>query len=598
MSKIIGINAFGQNPSACLLINGQLDSFSHEERFNRFKGSDNLFPGNAISWCLKNAKLQLSDIDYIAVNWDCNKYPYTVAGNLINFKLKEIFKTNKSFKSNGGGSSVLNEFLIYNKTNYIEKLKDSFRTFGFNDKLPRIEFVDHHLSHAYQSFYQSGFSECVVLVADGHGEENCVSAYLVKNNQFKRILNYKIPYSLGWYYCGFTSYLGFKGNRDEGKFMGLAAYGESRAKSNPWIDRLDKILRVENDNFSLDPYCFKMHKNDYHPRYTNKLVDFITSYDKNLQPIYLNDRIEFDGKLQQKYLREDYIDLAYAVQTKFEDVLVHIAKNLQLKTNQRDICLCGGVFMNCKANGEIFKRSGFENIFIHPASSDDGSSIGAAFYISAELNENPVNILKNVQLGSGFNNDEIRKDLDNCGLKYTMSDNIAFDTAKLLHDEKFVGWFQGRAEMGARALGGRSIIASPISLQVKDRINKQVKYRENWRPYCPSMLFDYKDDYLSGCKESPFMIIASEATPILKEKAPAVVHIDNTVRAQTVKQEDLPLWYNLISEFNKLSGFPVILNTSFNVRSEPIVNTPLDAIRTFYSSGLHSMAIGDFIVEK
>lgn len=598
MSIILGINSFGQNPSACLLINGKLDAFSHEERFTRIKGSDRLFPGLAITWCLKQASITLSDVDYIAVNWDCNKYPYTVLSNIINHKIRNIFSVNKNKHSGDGYFHLFNELFNYSKKQYLRHLHDSFRIFGFKEKLPKIEFVDHHLCHAYQSFYQSGFSDSIVLVADGHGEDNCISAYQVKDHTFKKILNYKIPYSLGWYYCGFTSYLGFKGNRDEGKMMGLAAYGELNKENNPWIGRLNQVVSHRDNQLHIDPYFFKMGQNDYHPRYTNKLVDFITSFDQDLQPIYLNETCNFDGIITNKYLLPKYIDLAYAVQTKFEDVLVDMASNLHRETGVKNLCLSGGVFMNCKANSEIYKRSGFDEVFIHPASSDDGSSIGSAFYVSHLLNEIPDNPLKHVQYGNGFTNDEILKTLINCGVKYEQSDQISSDTAQMIHNGNFVAWFQGRAEMGARALGGRSIIASPVQNEIKDKINEKVKYRENWRPYCPSMLFESKDEYITGCTNSPFMIIATDARKELKEKAPAVVHIDNTVRAQTVKKEDLPLWHDMINEFSKLSGFPVILNTSFNVRSEPIVNNPIDALRTFFSSGLDYLVIGDFIVRK
>ncbi len=601
MSVVVGINAFGQNPSACLVLNGQLVSFSHEERFNRLKGSYGLFPSLALNWCLQSNKLNLDEVDYIAINWDCQKYPKTIVKNLISFKAKEFFSNEKTKVSNSSRHNFMTIYDClygYSPEHFRKKIYDGIKEAGIKGTIKEIVFVDHHLSHAYQSYYQSNFNDSLVLVADGHGEDNCVSGYKVQNNQFSKILNYKIPYSLGWYYCGFTSYLGFKGNRDEGKFMGLAAFGESRADKNPWLSRLEKIIKITKDGYELNPYYFKMGNTDYHPRFTNALVDFIVSYNPKLIPISLNEKCEINGSLQNKYLLEEYVDLAYAVQTKLEEAVVSLVKKMIVETQTKKLCLSGGIFMNCKVNHAIYKHAGVEDIFIHPASSDDGSPIGSALYLSSQLGFNVRNALRTVQYGATFNNQEILNTIKACGITYKSCDDIASDVAQLLHQEKFIGWFQGGAEMGARALGGRSIISSPIKDNIKERLNNQVKYREAWRPYCPSMLCEFKDNYLDKSPESPFMIMASEATGLMSKVAPATVHIDNTVRPQTVKQEDLPLWYQLIENYYKLSGHPIILNTSFNVRSEPIVNSPIDAIRTFYSTGLNALAIGDYLITK
>jgi carbamoyltransferase len=388
-----------------------------------------------------------------------------------------------------------------------------------------------------------------------------------------------------------TSYLGFNANRDEGKLMGLAAYGEAGKENNPWIDYFNNIISVANNKLVINPYFFKIGSHENSPYYTDFLVDYITSIDKNLPPI----KHFKDGN---KYLSNNYIDLAYAAQYKLEEALIFVVKELIQKTNLKKLCISGGLGLNCKANQSIFKECGLEEIFIHPAASDDGSAIGAAFYLSSQFDgfiKSPIN---NVYFGASYSNYEIEEVLKNCGIKYSKPNEIFKETAKLLNNNQIIGWFQDRSEMGARALGARSIIANPFDVKIKDKINKEVKYREAWRPYCPSILSEFADKYLKDSLEGKYMILACDAKNELKEKAPAVVHIDNTVRPQCVKKEDTPKWYELLSEFNALSDIPVLLNTSFNVRGEPIVNSPYDAIRTFYSTGLNSLVIGDFIITK
>jgi carbamoyltransferase len=513
----------------------------------------------------------------------------------------QLFGKNFNHNNSSSISDYYNLFeylLNYSGGNVSRKIGEELKQFGHIGKLPKIEFVDHHLSHAYQAYFHSSFDESLVLVVDGHGEENCVSGYVVRNGIFTKILTYKIPFSLGWYYGGMTAYMGFLANRDEGKLMGLAAYGESRRNENRWINHFDEILKGNPEGYELNPYFFKLGDNDYHPRYTNNLVDFITSINSNLRPIGLNETVNIAGVKKNKYLLDDYIDLAYAVQDKMEDALTSIVNRMIKETGIKTLCYSGGVAMNCKANRAVFDRCGLEHIFVHPASSDDGSAIGAAFYIASQINELKKQPLLHAQFGANFNNDEIENVLKNCNIEYTKPEDICKNTAEFLNEGKIVGWFNGAAEMGARALGGRSIIANPFDDTIKNKVNKNVKYREQWRPYCPSILDEYKHKYIENAIDSPFMIIAANATADLKQSSPAVVHVDNTVRPQTVDTKVLPKWAHLINEFKCKTGHPVILNTSFNVRGEPIVNSPYDAIRTFYSTGLDYLVLGDFLINK
>ncbi len=597
--NILGINAFDQNPAACLVIDGKLVGFSHEERFNRLKCSHKMFPSLAINWLLKSNRMTLSDIDIIAFGWNVDKYPYKMLGHLAKQAVKSKFINSPYKHKNYKNASIvagLEELLHFNRKGLSQKIRDSLRESGHSGDIPKIEFRDHHLSHAYQSFYQSSFEKSIVLVADGHGEEYCISGYLVDKGEFKRIYSKVIPYSLGWFYSGFTAYLGFHPNRDEGKLMGLAAYGEYNRDNNPWLERLDKILKINETGFEMNPYYFKMGNNSFHSRYTDNLYKFITDYDSTMTPLHVNEIYNKTGKY--KYLEQKYIDLAFASQTKLEEALSSIVSYMVKQTGVTNLCTAGGVFMNCKANRAILDNSGIKNIFIHPASSDDGSAIGAAFILAKECGDNPRNILTNVQQGASFSNDDVLKAVKSAGLKFLTPEDITSDTAKLLSEGKYAGWFQGASEMGARALGGRSIIASPHDVETKTNINRRVKFREEWRPYCPSMLYETKDKYLVNAVESPFMILASEATEALKKCAKATVHIDGTVRPQTVRKEYLPKWYEMIKNVGEFTNNPVVLNTSFNVRGEPIVNSPFDAIRTFYSTGLDFLAIEDVLIMK
>lgn len=599
MSAILGINAFGQNPSACLLLDGKLVSFSHEERFNRIKNSDGLFPGQSIKWCLQSNKITLQDISRIAVNWDCNKYPITVLMSIMKYNLQSFTNKPKSNSIRSAGiHGLIDSLNLYTPKYYKQKLTDSFRMLGFKGNIPKVQFVGHHLTHAYQAYYHSPYKDAIILVADGSGEDDCVSGYVVKDGVPLRILHYPVPYSLGWYFGAFTAYFGFKANSEEGKLMGLAAFGESNRENNQWLKRFDRILKVNEDGFELNPYYFKMGANDYHPRFTNALVDFITSFDADLTPIGLNEMCQINGCEQNRYLLQNYIDLAYAVQTRLEEAVVCLAKRLVKQTNILNLCLAGGVFMNCKANGEVWKQSGIRNLFIHPASSDDGSAIGAAMVVAQEFGCDIKDSLNHVQYGASFTNDEIRNCLDSFGLNYKDSSDICKDVADLIGQGKYVGWFNGSAEMGARALGGRSIIASPAFNGTKEKINRQVKRREMWRPYCPSIIYEAAMDYLVNELDSPFMICTNEAKNKLRETAPSTVHVDNTVRPQTVHSNIQPKWYDLLNYVKATTGHPVLLNTSFNASGEPIVNSPFDAIRTFYSTGLHAIALGDFLIIK
>jgi carbamoyltransferase len=458
--------------------------------------------------------------------------------------------------------------------------------------------VPHHLSHAYQAFHQSPFDESAVLVADGSGEENCVSAFHFTASGFRRLFHFDVPQSLGWYYGAFTAYLGFHANRDEGKLMGLAALGEARKASNPWVDRLERILRVTHDGFHLDPTLLRFGGNENHPRFTDALRHYITSLDSRLEPVRVGEMIGINGSSRHKYLLPEYVDLAWAVQDRLETALLALARRLRRESGSERLCLSGGVAMNCKANGRVLAESGVRELFVHPASSDDGAAIGAALVVASSEGGNPRNPFRHAQLGPSYSTAEIESALQASGAAYEKPSDIAEATADLVAQGKLLGWFQGGMEMGARALGGRSIIACPGDAGAKDRVNGRVKFREQWRPYSPSLTAESRHLYLEDPIDTPFMIVSRRATQLLAANAAATVHVDGSVRPQTVSGETLPLWHHLLESVGARTGHPVLLNTSMNIRSEPIVCSPYDAIRCFWGAGLDAMAIGDFLVRK
>lgn len=598
---ILGLNTFYENPAACLVVDGVLKAFCQEDRFTRLKGSSGHFPTHAVNWSLSSCGLRLSDVDRIAVSWDCTKYPWHMLRHLAGVKLRlsgGIKPDPSSLTHPGGRWSALMHLVNHTPASFEEMIRDRLRDSGHKGRIPKIVFVPHHEAHAYQAFHQSSFSEAGVLVVDGSGEEKTVSAFHFHPRGWRRCFDLEVPQSLGWYYGAFTAYLGFHANRDEGKLMGLSALGFERRSNNPWMERLDEVLRVSGEGFELDPTFLKFSGNEHHPRFTDHLRSWILAHDSRLEPVGVGELAAGDPVPRSKYLLPEYVDLAYAVQDHLEEALLALARRLRRECGSPRLCLAGGVAMNCKANGRLFDESGFDEVFIHPASSDDGSAIGAAFYLAEATGHLVPNPLSHTQLGPSFPDDQIETALRLAGAPYQRQEYIAERTAELLASGQLCGWFQGGLEMGARALGGRSIVACPQDIGTALRLNRQVKLREDWRPFCPSITWESRKDYLIQCQEAPFMILARRASPLLRSRGPASVHVDGTVRPQTVRADNLPLWHSLLDSVGRRTGDPVVINTSFNVRGEPMVCTPQDAIRCFYSTGLNALAIGSFLLRK
>ncbi|HYR07899.1 MAG TPA: carbamoyltransferase C-terminal domain-containing protein [Longimicrobium sp.] len=592
---ILGLNTFGENPAACLVSDGVLRAFCQEERFTRLKGSRGHFPTQAVGWCLRNERLTLGDVDRIAVSWDCTKYPWIMLRHLARMRLSLPAGRMGEGARNGGHGAAWRYLMSHTPGAFEQGIRDHLRDAGHRGPIPRIVYVPHHDAHAFQAFHQSPFDESAVLVADGSGEENTVSGYHFTRGGRRRLFHMDVPQSLGWFFGGFTAYLGFHSNRDEGKLMGLAALGTARREQNPWLSRLDEILRVGPEGFELDPTFFKFAGNEHHPSFSDRLRRFVTAHDPRLEPVAVGELTAVDGRPQPRYLLPEYVDLAYAVQDRLEQALLAVARRLRRESGSARLCLAGGVAMNCKANGHLLAEAGFGEIFVHPAASDDGAAIGAALYVALHEDRLLPNPLPHAQWGPEFTDGEVAAALEGCGVPFTAPDDVARASADLLAQGRLLGWFQGRVEMGARALGGRSIVACPNGDETRHRVNRRVKYREEWRPYCPSIAAEAASRYLRDPVDARFMILARHATP---ELARSTVHVDGTVRPQTVDAAVLPLWHHLLCEVGARTGHPVLLNTSFNVRGEPIVCTPHDAIRCFFGSGLDAMAIGGFLVRK
>ena len=574
--NILGICTEGpQSTGACLLMDGKLVAMAEEERFVRIKQAPGLLPGRATQYCLKAGGIQLSDVDAIAVSWDVNKYrefmPAFYAG--IGRRYGD-----KGWLTNISEQQILQRF----QPDYVaHRIAASLIRGADRRQLPPLRYVTHHKTHAAAALWTSGYDEAAILTIDASGEEQCSVIWHGRGMEITQIESFDIPDSTGWLYAGLTEFLGFRPYSDEGSVMGLACYGHE----DPAITAIfDEIAPVYADGtYHVDPTYFFFGPHTYGDRYTDRLVAALG------RPFHYGEPI---SERQQ--------NIAWAVQDRLEKIAVGLARRAVAATGSRSLCLAGGVALNCKMNRAILDSGVVDRLYIQPVSNDAGSALGAAQLVAAELGDDPRFEQRLVHFGPSYSDAEIRAVLEGHKLtyEYLPEGRLERRVATRLARGEIIGWFQGRLEAGPRALGSRSIIASPIGADIKDKINDAVKYREPWRPFAPSVKADRLGDFVYDAVEAPFMILTFNVRPEVASTIAAVVHVDNSVRPQTVREEDLPRWYRVIDEFEKLTGVPMILNTSFNVKGEPIVNTPQDAVRTFYGSGLDALAIGNFWLEK
>lgn len=592
--NILGFSAYYHDAAACLLVDGELISAAQEERFTR-KKHDAEFPINAIRYCLKEAKLNVQDIDYI-VFYD---KPF--------LKFERIFETYLAFAPRGFKSFAMS-LPVWVKDKLFQK-KGILSTLNCElgetvDWEKKLLFSEHHLSHAASAFFPSPFKDAAVLTMDGVGEWTSTSLAVGAGNDLSIHREIQFPHSLGLLYSAMTYYTGFKVNSGEYKIMGLAPYGKP-----VYADLIKKhLIDIKDDgSFHLDmqyfDYCTGL-------KMTNARFDAL-----------------FGGppRASESTLTQREMDLAASVQAVTEEVAIKLAQSIRQETGLRNLCLAGGVALNCVANGKLLKQGIFDQIWIQPAAGDAGGAIGAAYSVyhlklKAPRMVGASDAMKGSYLGPSYSQAEIEEGLLEVGAQFTSVTDEALieETAQALADGKAVGWHQGRMEFGPRALGGRSILADPRSPSVQKQLNLKVKYRESFRPFAPSVLRENVQEWFDIDVDSPYMLLVAEVhhsrlVPIAEtDKAlfgidllnvprstiPAVTHVDNSARIQTVHKESHPRYHQLITRFKEKTGCPVLVNTSFNVRGEPIVCTPQDAFRCLMGTEIEWLAIGNCIVKK
>jgi carbamoyltransferase len=565
---ILGIN-FSPDAAAAFLRKGEVLAAVTDERFTGKKHSRD-FPTASMDYCLRHAGVDLGAVDVVALFWNPGIH-------------LQSFNVRRSAAMRHHGellTSVPNHLLARYPGRWEEtQVEHVEQVFAFRGapKPLRIVYVTHHHAHAASAFFVSPFEEAAILTVDGYGEKTSVLMGDGRDNTFRVLKEIEFPHSLGAFYAAVTQYLGFTANYDEGKVMGLAAHGEARF-AGEWAD----IVRLQDDGgFEIDLSYFAYHQ-ERPRRYSRKLLD-----------LFGPDRAP-DEPLEQRHK-----DFAASAQKVLEDALIHLARHLRHKTGQRKLCLAGGVALNCVANSRILEEADFEDAFIQPAAGDNGTSLGAALYVHHQLQGQPRRqVLETDALGPAYGDDEIERELLEDRLRFERCDDIARVAAERLVAGDILGWFQGRMEFGPRALGHRSILADPRRLDVKEVLDRRVKRREPFRPYAPSVLLEAHSEYFTGPGDSPFMIKSFSVRPEKRDQIPGVVHVDGSARVQTVSSAQNPLYFRLIKEFGRLTGVPMVLNTSFNGRGETMVCTVRDALRCFYSCGLDSLAIGSFLVRK
>lgn len=573
--NILGLLGFGYNPAAALIVDGKLVGFVEEERMINFKGAHFMFPGAAAYWCLKKAGLSLDDIDYIAWGWDNPSYKF----KMPLFFAKQYLKYGLKEKGDGGITDFISNRILKNLPDAVRTdIRNGLRKVGLKGKIPKIEFIEHHDAHVASSYLLSGFNEAAILIIDGSGEHICTSIWHAKNGTYKPVKTIDIPHSLGWFYAGMTEYLGFIPYRDEGKVMGLAPYG---SRTPEWEDKISKVIQITSDSYTLDPSYFLLGTHDAGKHFSDKLVTLLGP------PRYYGEPL--DQRIK---------DIAFIIQDNLEKAVLNIVNLATENGKIRNVCVAGGVGLNCKMNGVIRQSPHVDNIFVQPASGDSGAALGAAIALSHKLGEWIPHKLENVYYGPSYTDDEIRTALEIAGATYKRPDDIAQKTAKAISEGKIVGYFDGALEFGARALGHRSILANPCDPEMKDKVNIRVKFREPWRPFCPSLLTEYKDDYLEKADEAAFMIVAYQAKKGINEIIPSVVHVDGSVRPQTVNKNSNPRYWEILNNLKSITGHPVIMNTSFNLRGQPMIANPRDAIACFFSNGLDILVLNNYWIEK
>jgi carbamoyltransferase len=555
----IGIN-YSQmhDSSACIARDGEVLFAIAEERLSRVK-HDARFPALAIRACLDFAGVRPYELDYVCQGWSRPSAGF--------FHDLRCYATGRQRVDS---RALLNSTRHFLSMSHQRGGENHFRRL-FGPSKAQFRFMPHHEAHAISAFAYSGFEDAAVLVLDGRGAWEATSLWRGRNGRLEHLWTIPWPNSLGLFYAQFTYYLGFTPYSDEWKVMGLAPYGE------PGINLSDFI--VPNDS----PYRVAT------PLILGPESDPFRGIQPRLGP----------PRRPESEIDAHHKNLAFAVQDMCEQAMLTLARAAVAKTGCRNLCLAGGVALNSKANGKIVSSGIVDRIFVQPAASDDGVCLGAALGPSLDAGGKlPVRKMRHAYLGNECSDAEIEKALSTYKIRATRVSDPAAVAAELLANGKILGWVQGRMEFGPRALGSRSILADPRDPEMNAKVNNAVKFREWWRPFAPSLLSEVAGEYLESATDSPFMVLTAQVKPEKRSVIPSVTHVDGSARPQTVERDVNPLYWRLIHEFGQRTGVPVVMNTSFNLRGEPIVSSPTDAIRTFFSSGMDALVIGSFVVEK
>ena len=595
MSSILGISAFYHDSAAATVVDGKIIAAAQEERFSR-KKHDSRYPFNAVNYVLEASNLKLNEIDYIVFF----EKPF--------LKFERLLETYVAFAPKGFKSFCMSMPIwlrkkLFQKKFLFEKLKQHDDNF---DDINKIYFSEHHYSHAASAFYPSPFKDAVILILDGVGEWATTTIATGNGNEIKILKEIHFPHSIGLLYSAFTYFTGFKVNSGEYKVMGLAPYGQPKYKD---IIMKELVDLKEDGSFRLNMKYF-----NYATGLTminNKFEDLFGQKARNPQ---------------KDLLTQFHMDIASSIQSVTEEIILKLTMSLSKEYKSRNLCLAGGVALNCVANGKILKNNIFENIWIQPAAGDAGGSLGAAlafWYKELGNKRNPSSSddeMRGSYLGPSFYDNQVENTLKSLDAKYTKQneENLISLIANELKNGKIIGWFQGRMEFGPRALGARSIIADPRSDKMQKKLNLKVKFRESFRPFAPSVLREDLNDWFELNSDSPYMLLVSNVKKniqipmtekdqklfginklnIKRSSIPAVTHVDYSARIQTVHEKTNPKYYKLIKKFKEITNCPILVNTSFNVRGEPMVCTIEDAFRCFMGTNLDILVCESFILNK
>jgi len=575
MTAILGLNAYHGDAAAALVVDGELVAAAEEERFNRVKHCAG-FPALAAAWCLAEGGIRPEELDHLAVSRD----PRANVG-------QKLLRTIRH-----GASARYLKARLQNAA----KIRDVRTALAESLALDagalraQVHNVEHHQAHVASAFFVSPFDEAAILSVDGFGDFCSTMTAVGRGNHFDVLDRVLFPHSLGIYYAALTQWLGFPEYGDEGKVMGLAPYGDA----SPHMKAMRDVLQTDGDLFALGLDYFTHDKEG---------VDM--TWDEGsprIGRIYSDKLVETFGPARERggEMTKHYQDVAAALQKRLEEVYLHVVDRLQARTGMTNLCLAGGVALNAVANGRIRPETGFEGLYVQPAAGDSGTAVGAAYYVwNQELGRPRGFVMTHAYTGPQYSEDDYAAAVEAAGLEAELlEDDVLFrSVAERIAAGDVVGWFQGRMEFGPRALGHRSIVADPRRADMKDVLNARIKHREPFRPFAPSILADATGAWFDQDYTSPFMVLVYKTKPDKREKIPAVNHIDDTGRVQTVERSVDPRYYRLIEEFGGLTDVPVLLNTSFN-ENEPIVMTPTEAVDTFLKTHMDVLVLGNYVVSR